>query len=386
MPEHSRWELRPISAEALTEEVKAEWDALAERFAPGHYKNSRHWYEIHSSRTDENRVIPVAIVKDGETRAYICVDIVPDHIAFTAAERRLFGLPVRVGVVHYPGFSGDPDAVPDAAAWAALIDKLGVDGMHFEFLPEDGALEMLTRNRTELRNAGLIAHNPHGRQIRHLVDDENLVDHFTDRLSSKRWYENRRLIRKMKEEIGEVEVVAVREPTQVESFIADARAISAASWQSRVLGERLHDRFAHAQRGLAEHGMLRTFLLRAGSHPVAFMTGVSYQGVHFLDETAYDPSYRRYSPGMYVAIRAIEATLRREDAWRYADLMYGDGDYKAVFSTSSHPVVDPYLLRATGKIKTAVYAHRMYRAVYKIIMEFVVKTGMKKRLKALLRR
>jgi hypothetical protein len=73
---------------------------------------------------------------------------------------------------------------------------------------------------------------------------------------------------------------------------------------------------------IAERGLLRCYLLRAGDRPIACIHGKQHRAIYVVDYTFYHPDYEKFSPGTTALHLAIEDLLVHRPA-RSINLGYG---------------------------------------------------------------
>ena len=109
-----------------------------------------------------------------------------------------------------------------------------------------------------------------------------------------------------------LELVRVDSPGQASEFVQSATAVAAASWQQTFLKLPLEtplDRAA-SLRDFAEHGLLRSYLLKCGGRPCAYWIGFQLGSTYILYETAYDPEFAQHSPGKVLLFLLLQGPVR----------------------------------------------------------------------------
>jgi CelD/BcsL family acetyltransferase involved in cellulose biosynthesis len=156
-----------------------------------------------------------------------------------------------------------------------------------------------------------------------------------DKISSEFSREDRRLSKKLLADYcGDVRIACLREPADLERIFRDVEQIAKLTYQ-RDLGVGFLDNFGrrHDVQFALQKGWHRTFILYAADKPFAFWTGNVYGGVFYVSHTAYDPSYRKYSPGTFVTMKTMEE-LWKEGVKEF-DFGFGDSWYKQRLGTYS---------------------------------------------------
>ena len=96
-------------------------------------------------------------------------------------------------------------------------------------------------------------------------------------------------------------------------------------------------------------GWLRVYVLYVADQPCAFWLGVLYQKTFYGGCTGYDPSYAKYSPGMFLFTRVIKAfcSPNGNDNVREVDWGFGDAQYKSFLSNREWQESSIYLFSST---------------------------------------
>jgi len=145
----------------------------------------------------------------------------------------------------------------------------------------------------------------------------------------------------------------------------DASRVRRLSWQLPALGELRDDDHQSSREGLhefARRGLLRSYVLRAGETPCAFVIGYQYRGVYFYAVVGYDPAYSRHSPGIALLYLMLE-DLFANDCPRLVSFGRGDDDYKRRFGTRTRRVGRCLVFRPTLRNRIRVHQHRLFAGV-----------------------
>jgi CelD/BcsL family acetyltransferase involved in cellulose biosynthesis len=174
----------------------------------------------------------------------------------------------------------------------------------------------------------------------------------------------KRKVRKLAERSGgELDLRSYSRPDEVEEFYRHARAVSATTYQERLLNAGLPDgEGALARmRELAAAGGVRGWLLFLDDRPIAYLYAPAEGDTLIYAYLGYDPDYADLSPGTVLQLEAMQQ-LMGDPRFRWFDFTEGDGQHKRQFATGSVACVDLLLLRRTagnlavGTILTALDA------------------------------
>lgn len=232
---------------------------------------------------------------------------------------------------------------------SALGDQLINDSADFllaENIEEDG---WLWTQLFSLQSRGFTVVLPKGVQPRYQIRFPDSIEDYWNGFSSTSRKTFRRLLRKSEQ----MRLVRVTQPDQVASFLQDAAAVSAESWQQRHLGCRIRvdDFTAERLESLAHSGALRSYLLYSGDRPVAFEFGVQFKDTFFGEETGFDQRFASSSPGQVLLLREIE-DLMSHDRPACFDFGFGDAEYKQHFGVPVGRSADLLLIPPTWRARS----------------------------------
>jgi hypothetical protein len=136
---------------------------------------------------------------------------------------------------------------------------------------------------------------------------------------------------------GNVRVRCFGEPAELELMIQEVEEVARKTYH-RALGIGFVDGAGVRQRLHleAQKGWLRAYILYVSDKPWAFWMGTLYHGTFHSDFMGYDPDCARYSPGMFLIMRVIEAFCDRNEGDKVNEIDFGLGDaqYKEVLGNS----------------------------------------------------
>jgi hypothetical protein len=163
---------------------------------------------------------------------------------------------------------------------------------------------------------------------------------------------------------GQIELLRVECAADVRTFLDAAVAVSLNSWQHRALGPQM-DNTEHERRRFVEFadgGVLRSYLLRCGGTPCAFLRGFQYGNVFYFSRTGFDERFSPFSPGMVLFYMVIEDLCTYRPPAR-GNLQEGYWGYKAQCATDVLQKTSVILLRRGARLRSclSVDAHRGYR-------------------------
>ncbi|WP_308814683.1 GNAT family N-acetyltransferase [Sphingomonas sp. GV3] len=144
-----------------------------------------------------------------------------------------------------------------------------------------------------------------------------------------------------------LEIRAFRTAEQFDAFHPLARAISARTYQERLLDAGLPDdsRRVATLRAAAARDELRAWLLLIAGKPVAYLCCTAQGSALRYDHVGHDPAYGELSPGTVLHAAAMAALF--EDRFRWFDFTEGEGQHKRLLATNGIACVDLLVLRPT---------------------------------------
>jgi Acetyltransferase (GNAT) domain len=210
-------------------------------------------------------------------------------------------------------------------------------------------------------------------------------DDYMRKFSSKDRNNYSRRIRKLREQ-GEVELVRVTEPEQIDSFVEAAAAVSRKTYQYRALGIGIRnpDRLKQWLKWVARQGWLRSYLLKCGGAPCAFQLAYQYQGTFLGVEVGYDPAWSKLGIGITQQLLALEDLFQvnrpdRCDFGAYAE-------YKQLLANEAYADALIWLFRRRPYPLFALHSYRLSIATSQAAGGVLRRLNLKSRVKRLLRK
>jgi CelD/BcsL family acetyltransferase involved in cellulose biosynthesis len=174
-------------------------------------------------------------------------------------------------------------------------------------------------------------------------------DHWLGTLSSKSRSTLKRKVRKLADRSGgTLDLRCYRTVAEVEEFYRHARAVSALTYQERLLRSGLPEgeQALAAMRELAARDAMRGWILFLEGRPVAYLYAPAEGPTLIYAYLGYDPEVADLSPGTVLQYEAMRA-LMEEGRFRLFDFTEGEGQHKRLFSTGEVECVDLLLLKPT---------------------------------------
>jgi hypothetical protein len=174
-------------------------------------------------------------------------------------------------------------------------------------------------------------------------------DHWLAALSSKSRSTLKRKVRKLADRSGgALDLRCYRTPAEADEFYRHARAVSALTYQERLLRSGLPEGEAalSGMRTLAERDAMRGWILFVDGRPIAYLYAPAAGATLIYAHLGYDPDFADLSPGTVLQYEAMRE-LMEDRRFRLFDFTEGEGQHKRLFSTGEVECVDLLLLRRT---------------------------------------
>jgi CelD/BcsL family acetyltransferase involved in cellulose biosynthesis len=174
-------------------------------------------------------------------------------------------------------------------------------------------------------------------------------DHWLGTLSAKSRSTLKRKVRKLAERSGgELDLRCYRSPEDAAEFYRHARAVSALTYQERLLRAGLPEGEAAlaAMRDQAARDAMRGWILFLDGAPIAYLYAPAEGETLIYAHLGYDPDFADLSAGTVLQYEAMRQ-LMEEGRFGLFDFTEGEGQHKRLFSTAEVECVDLLLLRRT---------------------------------------
>ncbi|WP_031394306.1 GNAT family N-acetyltransferase [Sphingomonas sp. STIS6.2] len=155
---------------------------------------------------------------------------------------------------------------------------------------------------------------------------------------------------------GALDIRGYSTPAEIAVFHPLARAVSATTYQERLLGSGLPDGEAALQgfKALAAADRVRAWLLFVEGRPIAYLCCTAQGGTLRYDHVGHDPADNALSPGAVLQVEAMRQLF--DDRFVWFDFTEGEGQHKRQFATAGTACVDLLLLRPTLANRATVAA------------------------------
>ncbi len=159
----------------------------------------------------------------------------------------------------------------------------------------------------------------------------------------------KRKVRKLVERSGgALDLRLYRSPSDMQEFHRHARAVSAKTYQEKLLNVGLPEGegFLAELREQARQDEMRGWILFLEGEPISYLYAPAQGSTLIYAHLGYDPAHAALSPGTVLQFEAMRQ-LMEEGRFTLFDFTEGEGQHKQQFGTGSVDCVDLLLVRPT---------------------------------------
>lgn len=212
---------------------------------------------------------------------------------------------------------------------------------------------------------------------RHFARLDQPFDDYLATFSARSRSAMKRKRRKLEERSGgSLDIRAYRGVEEMDAFHASARAVSALTYQEKLLDAGLPEDALAQMRDLAARDAVRAWLLFLDGCPISYLYAPARGDCLLYAHLGYDPAAAELSPGTVLQLEAMRM-LMAERRFRWFDFTEGDGQHKRQFATGAIPSVDLLLLRPTLGNRAAMGALDVFDAGVAIARRAASRLGLR---------
>jgi len=218
-------------------------------------------------------------------------------------------------------------------------------------------------------------------QPTYLVEMKADFERYLGSLSTKTRQTLKRKAEKMQRECGEIRVRCFRAADEMSRLQTSLKDVWGKSWHGRM--GRQEPPALPFLRKMARLGWIRSYVLYVDETPVASVLGFQYRGT-FLDEApAFDPRWKRHSPGLVLNYHILQDLFSR-DMPDVVDFGFGYNQYKETLGTKREMRGEIWV-PVSFRGRRLVFAQRVCDAVFRVGKLTLGRLGVARRLKARMR-
>ena len=185
---------------------------------------------------------------------------------------------------------------------------------------------------------------------------------------------------------GAVDVRTYSAPGEIDDFHRHARAVSARTYQERLLDAGLPDGEAMLaeMKDRARRDAMRGWILFLDGVPISYLYAPAEGDTLLYAHLGYDPAHADLSPGTMLQLEAMRG-LMDEGRFRLFDFTEGDGQHKRQFGTGALDCVDLLLVRPTIANLLAGHALNGFDGAVALARRAVGRLGLERLARSLMR-
>ena len=331
-----------------TQEIKAMKDSLSEYQA---YPVSDIDYLVAELAWQKDEIKPYVILLTHNSRVELILfgKIEQKELEFKIGKKVVFKNKMRSLSVVNESIFGDLSPanceILQMELQKCLKEKIA-DSVYFQYLP---TANDLCRIALTSRNSLIKDHYPEIMSRYRMTLPENHEIFLALRKKNIRKSLRRTLRRLDGKFPDEISIRCFREKSEINRFCREAAEITKQSWQFKI-GRGITDNIKTRQllSILAEQSRFIGFILYLADKPCAFSSGISYNNIYYGEEIGYNTKYKKYSVGMVLILKIIEALCDDPDL-EFIDFGPGDVDYKENFCDLKWQVASFHMFPRTVK-------------------------------------
>jgi GNAT acetyltransferase-like protein len=376
-------------ATSVGEDERGAWQRLAAASATPCLYQDPEWVRLNAAPgAGEPVVAGLREAATGHVRVLLAAAPLVTGLACRVSYRTLCTFPLRLAQMCGPlplGEFRSGDLLPLLAQIEAVDPRL--DALYIKGLPRD------TEFAREATQLGQLSRDwfyyqvaPHAKHD--LIELPSSFDEYLDGLSRNGRKDVKRALKQFTQACnGEMALVRVVDPEQVDWYVEQLRVLCPRTWQWQRMPQyriELSDEYVARLKRIAARGWLRAYVLLAGEQPVAYEHCYQY-GSHCYDEEAgHDPDWQPHQAGKALLIQVIEDLCSRNRP-RVLDFGHGESLFKNVFGNAAYPESHVYLVRRRPHTLVAFGTHRLMNRFSASVRARLDRLGLRERVRHLLR-
>ena len=374
------WQLLFNPAEWSTPDILTVWHSLLPLGGLGALWQSPEWLD-HMHATNDAGRSALCVGRDlaGQVRGIAPIRIGRSKLSFGLSEYNLGRFSFRCLEL----LGGPPLLCEGAAAYESLFEFL-----HASF-PECDAIKLGSVLDASawwgyIRESPIIRQHyltylPAGFRSYHIVKLPATFEAYLAQYGAKKRYNLRRQVKILSCYAQKrMELVRVVMPTQVPALMASLRRMQ--SWNRWLRTQTCWIGEAAAQpvlTDIAARGLLRSYLLRCEDREVAGIYGLQYGDVFYLEATAFDSQFARFSPGTVLLHLLIEDLIKCT-LTKWIDIGFGEPFYEHSSTNTRLQRAAVALFRKTAGNRVRLAAHAAFLATAGKLKTAAICMGLKR--------
>jgi len=261
----------------------------------------------------------------------------------------------------------EPALVRDNSIYDEFLAALNkqfpeIDGVYFESVKQNCFLWDYLETYSA-RDKSSFNYLPAGTRSYEMVNFPDTFEEYFQSRKPKQRTDYRRRQRVLEKDFKEVKLVSCSTVADIEQYYETILEIVEDTWQYKIVGNRIQQKGKYID--LAERGLLSCYILICDGLPIAFDLGFIYKGIHQGDETGYRQSHRKYSPGLIMQLRRLEALCNQ--GVKTTSFGSGDAYYKSKLSNKTLTDAAILVLKKSLKNRFKIEIHRIFHRAIKML-------------------
>jgi hypothetical protein len=375
------YHIREVRFDADLNRVVKSWTESHRQF-PGHTLHCDPEWLAQRFKHEKENVRIFLLEKKDEVMGVVTFVHSGEPLVCALGEFVLAKLPMRI--LRLQGYT--LNMPEEEAAYDSLFQALksDFDAIYMENVNTNSFLWNYLRSSMIIRQ-GFRFYTKRGELPHFLIRLDGTFEGYIKKFSAQTRKNRLREIRRLRER-GQVNLLRVSRPSEIDTFFGAAYEISQRTWKFKSFGWGLAARDADIVtselRFWAEHGWLRSYVLKCDGIPCSFILGHQYGSSFYADFVGVDDAWRSYSVGTVILLLVIE-DLFNENSPKFYDF----GTYvkfQEYFATESYPEMSAWLFRRGAYPTLASNIYCACNAVSTSIGRGLDHFGLKSKLKKVL--
>lgn len=285
----------------------------------------------------------IVYIESGETIVAMAVGRIEESVCDLKIGYKLVCKPkMKSLTVIYGGLLGDLSCHVYELLLAELLNvvrRREVDVLTFHALPKECSLIEMA-----VKHCRLTQNSPN---VHWSMRSPKNMDEFFKKLGRKHRQWIRHLPRVLEKDCpGRVTQRCFSSEEDVSWLYNDVEKVAARTYQRGLGVGFINSHEDRSRLALAvSKGWLRAYVLYVDGNPCAFWIGTLYKKTFYLDFTGYDPLYQKYSPGIILFVKMLEAVIT--EGVQTIDFGFGDAVYKRRFGDNQWQEISTVIYAST---------------------------------------
>lgn len=380
-----KYQIRELRLNQDISSVVHEWKNCNARYNNDLIHNDPEWL-LEFYKTQLRNVRVFLLEQNGEIVGAVPFLLTQAPLKFQYGGMVLGKIPMRKWVLLGYALSIPEDETAYDLMFSGIVELSGeFDAIYSEYIRPDSFLWTYIHSSRQAEKS-FQRYSQYGPLPHPYVRVVGTFDEYMQYFPSKLRTERNRKLKKLRDQ-GDVELVRITSPSQVDAFVETGVQIARKSWQFNLLKTGFASLSAAAWKErlvfAAERGCLRSYVLKCNRIPCAFELGYQYKGRFYFSLTGYDPSWSKFGVGATMIWLIIKDTFEY-DRPRLCDFATY-ADYKQSFANDSYPEATIWLFPRRTYPMMTFYLYRAYSATAAKGSALLARFNLKLKVKQLIR-